>query len=267
MLHTKHTEHLLLFAIALSMLFFVFAGCSSTDGQNSLDKVLKTGKLTVAGSGGYPPFNYYEGDEVVGFDVDTGAAIAERLGVELNYVTSDWDGLIDGLTSGSYDAILGSMAINQERLAAVNFTIPYYYSGAQLVVRKDSGLISPDDMEGKTIGVASGTTFEIDAEKIGARVSLYQDDTQTLTELINGRISGVITDRLVALQGMNEISGGKKLTLAGELLRLEEMAIAVKKEDAELLEKLNEILSEMHDDGTLTKISMKWQNGKDITVK
>lgn len=159
------------------------------------------------------------------------------------------------------------MAITPERSEVVNFTIPYYYSGAQLVVREDSGITDTNQMEGKIIGVATGTTFAEDAEALGAEVKFYQDDNQTFMELINGRLDGVITDRLVALGGMEQIAGGEELMLAGDLLRLEEMAIAVNKDDVELLEKLNTILTELHEDGTMTEVSKKWHNGEDITVK
>ena len=238
------------------------------EGDGSLDRVLAAGKITVVGSGGYPPFNFFnENDELVGFDVDTGSAIAERLGVELNYVTGEWAGLIEGLRAGRYDGILGSMAITEDRLERVNFTIPYYYSGAQLIVRKDSGITDPSEMEGKTIAIATGTTFEDDVEALGATAALYDDDNLTLSELINGRVDGVITDRLVGMGAMREIRGGDGLIMVGELLRTEEMAIAVNKNDIELLEKLNEILEEMHADGTLTEISKRWHEGEDITVK
>jgi len=238
------------------------------EGDGSLDRVLAAGKITVVGSGGYPPFNFFnENDELVGFDVDTGSAIAERLGVELNYVTGEWAGLIEGLRAGRYDGILGSMAITEERLQQVNFTIPYYYSGAQLIVRRDSGITDPSEMEGKSIAIATGTTFEDDVEALGATAVLYDDDNLTLSELINGRVDGVITDRLVGMGAMREIRGGDGLIMVGELLRTEEMAIAVNKNDVELLEKLNEILEEMHSDGTLTEISKRWHEGEDITVK
>lgn len=251
----------LVLALAISL-----PACSGT--ADSLQRVMDAGELTVVGSGGYPPFNYIDNDgNVIGFDVDTGQAIADRMGVELNYVTGDWAGLIEGLRSGRYDGILGSMAITETRLETVNFTIPYYYSGAQLIVRKDSGITDPSEMAGKRIAVATGTNFEQDAEDLGAEVKLYDDDTLTLMELINGRVDGVITDRLVALKAMNGLEGGDQLTLAGEILRLESMGIAVKQEDTTLLEKLDEILEEMHADGTLKQISEKWHNGQDITVK
>jgi len=260
-----------LFLVALLCVSLLFAGCAKSGGgeTDSLQRVKDAGKLTVVGSGGYPPFNFIDDNgDVVGFDVDVGQEIADRLDVDLNYVTGEWSGLIEGLRAGRYDGILGSMAITKERLKTVDFTIPpYYYSGAQLVVRKDSGITDPAEMEGKAIAVATGTNYEQDANSLGAEVKLYDDDNGTLMELVSGRVDGVITDRLVALKAMNEMDGGDELMLAGDILRLEEMGIAINKKDDSLREAISDIIKEMHDDGTLTAISEKWHNGADITTK
>lgn len=256
----------LIFFLVLISISILFTGCKKEE-TDSLKRVEEAGTLTVVGSGGYPPFNYMEDGKVVGFDVDTGEEIANRLGVKLNYVTSDWDGLTEGLRNKRYDAILGSMAITDERLKVVDFTSPYYYSGAQLFVNKNSEITDVNQLSGKKIAVTTGTNFVQDAEKLGAEVSFYQDDNATLLELINGRVDGVITDRLVGLSAMDDIAGGENIILVGELLRLENMGIAINKDDTELLERINEIIQEMHDDGTLTKISEKWLGGVDITVK
>lgn len=261
----KQGKRLIVFLILIA-LSILFTGCKKEE-TDSLKRVKEAGTLTVVGSGGYPPFNYMEDGKVVGFDVDTGEEIANRLGVKLNYVTSDWDGLTEGLRNKRYDAILGSMAITEERLKVVDFTIPYYYSGAQLFVDKDSEITEVNQLSGKKIAVTTGTNFVQDAENLGAEVSYYQDDNATLLELINGRVDGVITDRLVGLSAMDEIAGGENIILVGELLRLENMGIAINKDDTELLERINEIIQEMHDDGTLTKISEKWHGDVDITVK
>ncbi len=246
----------------------VLAACGGSDTADSLERVEEAGTFTVVGSGGYPPFNFIDDNgDVVGFDVDTGAEIADRLGVELDYVTSDWDGLTEGLRAGRYDGILGSMAITDERLEIISFSIPYYYSGAQLIVHQESGITDPAEMEGKTIAVVTGTNFVRDAEELGAEVVLYQDDNATLMELISGRVDGVITDRLVALEAMGKLSGGDELVLTGEILRLEQMAIAFNQDDTELMEKVNEILEDMHADGTLRAISEKWHDGADVTVQ
>lgn len=283
-------RNLLFLLIAITVIALVVAGCGGNDaadngndgngngdvvdngepvGDNSLQRVVDEGTFHVAGSGLYPPFNYFDDElfAVAGFDVDTGKAIAERLGVELNYITTSWDGIIEGLRAGRYDAILGSMAITEQRRQVVNFTVPYYYSGAQLVVLDDSGITSPSEMVGKTIAVVTGTTFEDDALELGAEVALYEGDTETLMELLNGRVDGVITDRLVAVRAIQEMPGGERLTLAGELLRLEEMALAINQNDEELLAELNAILEAMHADGTLSQISKDWFDGMDITVR
>lgn len=261
----KKKKIITLLLVAITTILMI-AGCSKEE-KNSLERVIESGKLTVVGSGGYPPFNYMEEGKVVGFDVEVGSEIASRLGVELNYVTSDWDGLIEGLRNKRYDAILGSMAITDARLEVVDFSVPYYYSGAQLFAHVDSGFISAKELNEKKIAVATGTNFVEDANALGAEAVYYQDDNATLMELITKRVDGVITDRLVGLQAMKEIAGGEKIQMVDSLLRLENMGIAFHKDDVELLEEVNKILEEMHADGTMTAISQKWMDGVDITVQ
>ncbi|MDQ2087650.1 transporter substrate-binding domain-containing protein [Herbivorax sp. ANBcel31] len=116
--------------------------------DDSLQRVLDAGEISFAMSGGYAPFNYYDGDgELTGFDIDIGKEVANRLGVEYKPVTTDWDGIIEGLRSERYDGIFGSMAITERRLETVDFTDPYYYSGAQLIVLEDSDINGPEDLE------------------------------------------------------------------------------------------------------------------------
>lgn len=118
----------------------------STDG--SLARVKKAGKITFALSGGYPPFNYFSSDDkLTGFDVEIGKEVAKRLGVKYEPVTTDFSGILEGLRSGRYDAILGSMAVTPERLKSVDFTDPYYYSGAQLIVPQDSKIKSINELK------------------------------------------------------------------------------------------------------------------------
>ncbi|OGO82231.1 MAG: hypothetical protein A2Y21_02950 [Clostridiales bacterium GWC2_40_7] len=115
--------------------------------DGSLERVKKAGKISFAMSGGYAPFNYFnDNDELTGFDVEIGKEVAKRLGVEYEPVTTDWNGILEGLRSGRYDGIFGSMAITDERLKVVDFTDPYYYSGAQLIVGKDSKIKGPEDL-------------------------------------------------------------------------------------------------------------------------
>ena len=246
--------------LTVSLIAVIAVGAFAA-GQEESGNVIK-----FAGSGGYPPFNFITDDgDVDGFDVDVAREIADRLGLELEYVTTAWDGIIEGLRAGRYDGILGSMAITEERLKVVDFSQPYYYSGAQVITHKDSQISSLSDIGPDTvIGVVTGTTFVNDVEGMGAKVRLYEDDNQTLMELINGRIDAVISDRVVAVNAMSKIKGGEQLELTGELLRKEQCAIAFQKDDS-LGAEVNEVLAAMREDGTLSGISEKWFDGIDIT--
>ncbi len=256
---------LMLAALAATLFVVVVTACSE-EGGDSLSRVNEKGEISFAMSGGYPPFNFYnDNNELVGFDVDVAEEVARRIGVSFKPVTTEWSGIIEGLRSGAYDGILGSMAVTEQRLEVVNFSIPYYYSGAQLLVKKGASFTSPDQLKGKTIGVVTGTTFANDAEKLGADdVKLYKDDTHTLTELNNGVVDGVITDRVVGVNAMN--SGKFDITLLGMPLRGEDIAVAFRKGDDTLLLEVNNILTSMHKDGSLSSLSQKWLNA-DITVR
>ncbi|MEL7566323.1 MAG: transporter substrate-binding domain-containing protein [Dehalobacterium sp.] len=119
-----------------------------TANDNSLEKVKEKGEITFAMSGGYPPFNYFNTDDkLTGFDVEIGEEVANRLGVKYTPITTEWSGILEGLRSGRYDGILGSMAITEERLKTVDFTNPYYLSGAQLFVKNNSQISGPEDLE------------------------------------------------------------------------------------------------------------------------
>ncbi len=252
--------------VLLVLTMFLLTGCGQDKAEDGLSRVENAGTISFAMSGGYPPFNFYnESNELVGFDVDVAREVASRLGVTFKPVTTEWSGIIEGLRSGVYDGILGSMAVTPERQKVVDFSVPYYYSGAQVLVHEDSSYESAQEMQGKTIGLVTGTTFEEDAKKLGAgEIRLYKDDTQTLMELGNSVVDGVITDRVVGVNAMN--SGKFSVRLLGSPLRGEAIAVAFRKEDQTLRTAVDKTLTAMHDDGTLSRFSRKWLN-VDVTVK
>ena len=130
--------------------------------ESTASYLLEDGVFTFAMSGEYHPFNYVNETtgELVGFDVEIGQAIAAYHGWEPNPVASPFSGLLSGLRSGNFDAIIGSMGINDERKQVVDFSDPYYYSGAQLFVKKGSAIRSIDDLNDDTaVGVALGTSL------------------------------------------------------------------------------------------------------------
>ena len=230
-------------------------GCQSN--ENTYEEVMNRGYITFAMSGGYPPFNYYnDSNELVGFDVEIGEEIAKRLGVESRPQTTAWDGILVGLQTGDYDGILGSMAITEDRKERADFSDPYYYSGAQLVVREDSEIDSLDDLEGLHIGVVTGTTFADVVEDLGGTAVFFDGDDMTLRELSRGNVDGVITDFLVGLMAIEEF--GYDFEFVGEWLYTERLAIAFRKGDDELREAVNAALAEMIADGTYREISYKY---------
>ncbi len=249
------------FSLVLLLSVVVF-GCSSGAG-NTYEEVKERGYISFAMSGGYPPFNYYnDNNELVGFDVEIAAEIANRLGVESRPVTTAWDGILVGLQAGDYDGILGSMAITEERQQRADFSDPYYYSGAQLVVRADSDIETLEDMEGLEIAVVTGTTFADVVEELGATAVFFDGDDMTLRELDRGNVDGVITDFLVGLMAVEEF--GYDFEFVGEWLYTERLAVAFRQGDDELREAVNEALAEIIADGTYEEISYRYF-GEDIS--
>ena len=243
--------------ITLTLCMPLFLGCHQ---QSESDTNGDTGtELTFAMSGMYKPFNYKDKGELVGFDVDIGNEICKRMGVTARPVTNPWQTIIQGLKSKKYDVILGSMAITDKRLEQVSFTRPYYRSGAQIFVKKDNTAIkAKEDLTGKRIGVVKASTFKEIAEKLTepANVVGYGSDVIALQDLTTGRIDAVITDKVVGLSAMNENQLAIK-NIAKPLYE-DKMGIAVRKEDTELLQKINGALEAMIKDGTYDKISRKW---------
>lgn len=256
----KWTVRLVLAMFALSVL----AGCTSSKGD-TLSEVKKRGNVVFAMSGGYPPFNYFdEQNKLVGFDVDIAAEVARRLGVESKPVTTAWDGILEGLVSSRYDGILGSMAVTPKRLERVDFSDPYYLDGAQLLVKKGSGITKTDDLKDATVAIATGTTFEDDAKQIAGikEVKTFEDDNMTIQELRSGRVQGVITGYFVALNAVNKFPDD--FELAGPRLRDEQIAVAIRKDNPEFVKAVNDALKAMKADGTYATISTKWF-GRDIS--
>ncbi|MCZ7663847.1 MAG: ABC transporter substrate-binding protein [Thermoleophilia bacterium] len=227
--------------------------------EETTSTVEAKGELTFAMSGLYKPFNYKKDGELVGFDVEIGKALAETMGVTPNPVTNPWETILEGLKSKKYDAIIGSMAITEKRLEQVDFTRPYYRSGAQVFVAAGNNTIaSPEDLAGKKIGVVKASTFKDIAVTLTDedKVVGYDSDVIALQDLTSGRIDAVITDAVVGFAAIME--NGLEIKDVAEPLYVDEMGIAVRKEDTALLDELNAALEAIIADGTYDQISQKW---------
>lgn len=244
-------------AIAALSVAALMGGCASNSSANSLDRINEDGVLKAGIEGAYPPFNSFdENNELIGFDVDITNAIAERLGVTVEFVPTPWDSIIGGLNAGKYDIVISSLTITDERAVKVDFTDPYYHTGTQIFAPEDTVIANTDDLAGFDVGVTLGTTFEQMALERGAKVRTYKSDQLAMEDLANGRIDAVITDGPVGLAIVAE--RGFPIVAQGERISNPAAGIAVDKGHSELLAAVNEALEEMMADGTYEEISVKW---------
>lgn len=236
--------------------------CSITTGTvlaEDLAKVKTKGEIKMAMSGQYPPFNFVDDkNHLTGFDVEIGQAVAKRIGIKATPLSTAWDGIIAGLLANKYELICGSMAITEERLKSIDFSDPYYRSGAQLFVKKGSPIKSVADLKGKKVGVTLGTTYEkwVRANISGADVRTYKGVPDMILEVGYGRIEGFITDKIVGALAIKK--KGAPISLAGDLLYEEKMGIALRQNNPALKAALNDGLEAIKKDGTYRTISMKW---------
>ncbi|MCK0197728.1 ABC transporter substrate-binding protein [Ancylobacter sp. 6x-1] len=223
-------------------------------------------KVRIGTEGAYPPFNSVDpSGQLVGFDVEIGKALCEKMNVECTFVAQDWDGIIPALLSNKFDAIIASMAITEERKQKVAFTNPYYQTPGNFIAPKDTKItdISPAAMTGKTIGAQSSTTGSIYLEEKykGADIKLYPTQDEANADLAAGRLDAVLADKFVLYEWIEKSADGKCCKFIGSDLKdvnPEGTGIAVRKEDNELREALNKAIKEIVADGTYKKINAKY---------
>lgn len=245
--------------ILLAILLATLVVNANADG--SLERVHDAGVLVVGIEGEYPPFNYFEGDQLAGFDVEISNEVAQRLGVAVEFVPTSWDGIVIGLLNRQYDTVISSLAITPERSARVTFTQPYYRSGGQVVVPLNSPITEVEEIKGRRVGAALGTTYADQVEDYGAVLVLYDDDLQSLPDVVAGRLDAGVSDKLVVLLAIQE--RGYQLRLLDDMLFTEEVGIAVRQSDLDLRDAIDSALEAMFEDGTYSEISNRWF-GSDI---
>ncbi|TKD70324.1 transporter substrate-binding domain-containing protein [Pseudalkalibacillus hwajinpoensis] len=233
---------------------------SGSEGSDGLE-LTKDGKFSYVVSGEFPPFSTVdENGDLDGFDVAVGKAIAEKLGLEPAVEKFKFSGMVSAIQSGRYDAAVASHTITDERKEAVNFSEPYYYSGPVLYVQPGSDIKSVEDLSDKDVAVSKGSTYEKSAQEYTDKISNYDSDQTALRALSEGKHDAVITDDITGKQAIEE---GFKIEKV-EQLGTSEQAVAIKKENANLLEAVNKALQELKEDGTLKELSEEYI-GVDIT--
>ncbi|MEK5639354.1 cysteine ABC transporter substrate-binding protein [Paenibacillus rhizosphaerae] len=237
---------------------------ASSSAGNLLEQVKKNGKIKVGLMGTYAPYNFLnDKKEVDGYDADIAKAIAKKLGVEAEFITGEFSGLIEGLQQGKYDVLISQVTITDDRKKTMDFSEPYIKNSVNVVVKSDNNTIkSIDDFKGKKIGVGLGTNDEKYLRdeampKVGKfEIATYNDVISSLMDLNTGRIDATINN-MFALKPLID-QNHLKIKAVGDSIKDDYAGVAMRKNNPELLDAINKALEEMKTDGTLKEIHQKW---------
>ena len=238
--------------------------------DRSLEKLISRGVFVLGLDDSFPPLGFRNADgEIVGYDIDLAKEVTKRLGVEFKAQPIDWDAKEMELNTGKIDCIWNGFTMTKEREEALTFTKPYLKNAQVLVVRNDSGIASLEDMAGKTIALQRGSSAQkaVDENKEFSNMLkekvLLKDNVTALNDLEIRGVDGVVMDSVVADYSIT--ATGKPFIVIDEALSYENYGIAFRKGNVTLCDKVQSILEDMHRDGTVTAISVKWF-GRDISV-
>ncbi len=238
----------------MKLLMVVLVGMMMVACGNKEEKV---SKIYVGTNAEFAPFEYLEDGKIVGFDIDLMNAISEKLGVEIEIKDMAFDGLLPALQSKKIDMIIAGMTATEERKKAVNFTTSYYTANQVIITgEKAEDIPSFDGLKGKKVGVVLGFTGDVVVSELeGVEVKKYNAGYAAIMDLKSGKIDAVVLDGEPAKNFIKNQEGLKLASAAGEK---EEYAIAVGKDNEELLNKVNKALEELKTDGTYDELLKKW---------
>jgi len=278
--------------LAAGMVVFsiaIFGAGPSAAEQDVLDEIMAAGVIKVSTDPNYAPQSFIDKDgELDGFDVNVAQEVAKRLGVKVEFVTPEWDMITSGKWGKRWDLSIGSMTPTEERKNALRFTQPYYYTPAQFAVHSSNTSYQKlSDLAGKKIGTCSECTYErwlnhdlqlVDQEVVYAdwkpgKIVTYPTDADAIQDLALGdgvRLDAVLSATATLVEAIdNGCGGGCPMKLLGNPVFYDSLAFAIDKSrtpNDKFLAELDNILTSMHADGTLTRLSIKWYK-VDLTKK
>ena len=226
-----------------------FAACGGNGGEKE--------KLTMATNAEFPPYEYVEGDKIVGIDAEIAGLIADKLGMELEIVDVAFDSIIPGVQSGKYDMGMAGLTVNDERLEKVNFSTSYATGIQAVIVKEGSDIKSIDDLAGKKIGVQTSTTGDIYATGDYGEdaITRYDNGAVAVQALLAGKVDCVIIDNEPA---KSYVAANEGLKVLDTEYTIEDYAICFAKENTELQEKVDGALEELIADGSVKEVIEKY---------
>mgnify|MGYP002620338085 CR=1 FL=1 len=256
----------LYFALAVVLLFSVFAAaCSSGKSGGDGKKVIRAGS-----TGQSFPNSYKEGDKLVGFDVEVLETVAANLGYTVEWVNSDFSGLMGQLETGKIDTVANVVAVTAERKEKFDFTVPYSYAGVTIVTHVDNTDINTlEDLKGKTVAGVLGSQNVKNLQNYDPEINVrtYENRDGAQNDVLNKRVEGYVQSKANLIAEINRKN--LPLKFVGDPFHYEDVAFPFVKNDKnkKLIEELNAEIEKLREDGTLKKLSEKYFYGEDVTTK
>ncbi len=264
--------------MAVLMMTVCFAGCgeetvSSTTSEDTnktsapanteeekiefTGTTVKEGKLVMATNAYFQPYEYYEGDKIIGIDAEIAAEIAKKLGLELEIQDMAFDSIITAVSEGSADLGLAGMTVDEKRLKSVDFSISYAKGVQVVIVKEDSTIKTVDDVTGKKVGVQLGTTGDMYAtDDYGKdKVTQFTTGNEAVAALLGGDVDCVIIDNEPAKAF---VANNKGLKILDTTYADEDYAACIRKGNKELLDAVDKAIDQLIADGTIDKIVDKY---------
>ena len=251
-----------LLAAALVLAVGTLAACSSGDAGDAASS--EAGVLRVGTEGTYSPFSFHDASgDLTGYDVEVITAVAEELGMDVEFSETTWDSIFAGLESERYDVIANQVTVNDERRAKYDFSAPYTVStGVAVVAADDDRVSSLADVDGLTAAQSATSNWSQVAADAGAKVEAVEGLTQAVALLQQGRVDVTFNDDLAVLDYLQQ-SGDTSVRIAFEAGDTVEQAFALRK-GSDLTARIDEALASLRADGTLAEISETWF-GQDVS--
>ena len=230
----------------------------TANAENKLSKIQQSGEIKIATNAEFEPFEYKDGDKIVGIDIDIAKKIAESLNAQTKINDVSFDAVTLELNSGNCDFAIAAMSYSSDKAQNVDFSDVYYYSKQAIIVPNDSNIKSSSDLDGKRIGVAMGFTGDIYCTENfkNAKIERYNKSSDAVLDLINNRLDAVVVDDAPAKKLIS--LSNNKVKMLDEYLFEEGYRIAVPKGETELLEHINSVLKSLKDSKEIDKIVDKY---------